>query len=142
MKVQIPIKYPEIKNLGPTLKKITGWICQELNLEAYSIAVIFISDEEIKELHKKFLGKSIYTDVITFNLGDKDHIEGEIYISLDRAKIQAKKYQVSLINEISRLIIHGCLHLAGYNDCNQEVRVIMKKREDNYLELIQKLFLN
>jgi probable rRNA maturation factor len=142
MKIQIQIIYPEIKKTEPVLKKVTTWICRDLNLNIKSLAVIFISDKEIKELHKKFLARSTYTDIITFNLGEGDNIEGEIYISLDRAKIQAKTYQVALLNEIARLIIHGCLHLAGYDDHHYKNRMIMKQREDHYLERIQKLFLN
>ena len=142
MTVYIQTENNYIKNINGTLKKIASWICKDLKLNINSLAIIFITDTQIKELHKRFLGKSVTTDVITFNLGDSDLIEGEIYISLDKAKKQAKCYGVSLINEISRLITHSCLHLSGYNDNNEKTREIMKKKENIYVATIQDLFIN
>ena len=142
MKLAFQIKFPEIKKYGPVLKKITTWVCHALNLKINSISVIFINNGEIRKLHKKFLKKSVSTDIITFDLGEDNNIEGEIYINLDKAKIQAKNYQVSLMNEISRLIIHGCLHLAGYDDNNHKNRKIMKLKEDNYVKKIEQLFIS
>ena len=101
MKLTIQINYPEIKKCSSILNKITSWVCRDLNLKINSLNVIFIGDGEIRKLHKQFLKKSASTDIITFNLGEDDHIEGEIYINIERAKIQAKDYQVSLMNEIS-----------------------------------------
>jgi probable rRNA maturation factor len=73
--------------------------------------------------------------VMTFNLGEDDSIEGEIYISLPRAYEQSQEYGVTIREELSRLVIHGCLHLAGHDDRDDKARDGMKKLED---ELVAK----
>ena len=123
-------------------RETADWICLELKLPILSLDIIFIDDESLRALHKKYLNDNSLTDIITFNLGDDSNLEGEIYISLDRAQKNADDYQVSLSNEIMRLIIHGCLHLAGYDDKSNEQREIMKKKEDYYLLTALEKFLN
>ena len=118
------------------------WICRELKIPIVSLDIIFIDDESLRVLHNKYLNDDTVTDVITFNLGDDSNCEGEVYISLDQARKNAAYYHVSLINEIMRLIIHSCLHLAGYDDHNDKERKIMKKKEDYYLLIAVEKFLN
>jgi rRNA maturation RNase YbeY len=84
-------------------------------------------------MHGEYLNDPSKTDVMTFNLGD-DEIEGEIYISYDRAVEQAKENQVDIFNEITRLVIHGLLHLAGYDDNAEADRAVMKKLENELVE--------
>ena len=104
--------------------------------------IIFTDDEKLREMHEKFLDDKDYTDVMTFNLGTEDVIEGEIFISSDRAQENALRYDVSLEVEICRLIIHACLHLAGYEDNNESNRQRMKKKEEDFLSIVSKKFLN
>lgn len=111
------------------LKKIILDTCHDILLSASSISFIFVSDEELAEIHGAFLHDNSITDVITFNLGEND-IEGEIYISSDRAKDQAKQYKVSYEEEVIRLMIHGILHLADYNDIKEADRKKMKEEEE------------
>jgi rRNA maturation RNase YbeY len=79
---------------------------------------------------------------MTFNLGTKETIEGEIYISKDRAMDNASRYDVPPEHEICRLIVHGCLHLAGYEDNTEGNRKEMKKKEEDLLSMVLNLFLN
>ena len=118
------------------IKNITINTCNELNLSALSITFIFVTDEKLAEMHGTYLQDNSKTDVITFNLGDKD-IEGEIYISKDRAFEQAKQYEVSFEEEIIRLVIHGILHLAGYDDIEEQDGKEMKKIENSLLVKMQ-----
>jgi rRNA maturation RNase YbeY len=130
------------KNL--TEKKLTAltrWLCTEIKLPIASMDIIFTDDEILRDLHEKFLDDKEYTDVMTFNLGTESAIEGEIYISIDRALENALKYHATIEDEICRLIIHGCLHLAGYEDNNKLNQRFMKEKEENFLTICSKKFL-
>jgi rRNA maturation RNase YbeY len=95
-------------------------------------SVILVSDAELHQMNRTFLGHDYQTDVITFRLEDEP-LEGEIYISVDRAREQAKEYGVGLYDEIYRLAAHGALHLAGYDDATPAEREAMRRLEDHYL---------
>jgi rRNA maturation RNase YbeY len=99
---------------------------------ASSVSVILVSDEELLEMNRRFLEHDYLTDVITFPL-EEEPLEGEIYISLDRAREQAAEAGVGLYVEVERLAIHGALHLVGYDDATPEERERMRLLEDKYL---------
>ena len=101
------------------LKSIIVNTCRDIDLAPLSISYIFVSDSELAEIHGTFLNDSSATDIITFNLGH-NAIEGEIYISAERAGNNAADYNVRLEEEIVRLLIHGILHLAGYDDIEEQ----------------------
>lgn len=122
------------------LTKIYSWACSEINLEAESIDFIFVYDSVLKDMHDKYLNDPTFTDVITFNLGE-GNIEGEIYISVDRARDQAPEYNVSFPEEIYRLGIHGLLHLKGYDDNTEKARIEMKAVENDLVDQIKEKFL-
>ncbi len=124
------------------IKDLLFWICDELDLSAEIIDVIFTDDQSLKELHRDFLNDDTFTDVMTFNLSDSPSIDSEIYISIDRARENAEKYNVSYQNEIMRLLIHACLHLSGYDDTEERKRKKMKEQEDYYLHQAEKRFEN
>ncbi len=142
MKIQV---HNVIDNINLSRKKLTelaGWLCDEIKLPIETLDIIFTDDEKLREMHENYLDDKDYTDVMTFNLGTEDVIEGEIFISSDRAQENALRYNVSLEVEICRLIIHACLHLAGYEDNNESNRQRMKKKEENFLSIVSKNFLN
>jgi rRNA maturation RNase YbeY len=142
MKIQV---HNKIKNLNLTQKKLrelTEWLCTKINLPIESLDIIFINDDSLRDMHEKYLEEKGYTDVMTFNVGSDKAIEGEIYISGERAEDNAQRYDASFESEICRLIIHGCLHLAGYEDNIKSKRQRMKKKEEDFLSIISKKFLN
>ena len=94
--------------------------------------VILVDDESLHEMNRTFLGHDYQTDVITFTL-ESEPLEGEIYISVDRAREQAAEYRTGLYEEILRLATHGALHLAGYDDASDDEREGMRRLEDQYL---------
>ncbi len=95
-----------------------------------AITVVFVDDRESRRLNRRFLSHDRPTDVIAFPLGEGPNPEGEIYVNLDKARRQARTYHVSAANETARLIIHGTLHLLGYDDRTRAKARRMKARED------------
>lgn len=135
----------DIENISDDLDiytSIVEWCCNETDLKVSSIDVIIVDDRTLRELHKIYLNDDTNTDVMTFNLGDEEEIESEIYISLPRARAQAKEYNIDLSEEMTRLLIHACLHLAGFDDQNDEDRQIMKERENELVVKARGQFLN
>lgn len=134
MDIQIHQAPPQIKISDSAYTTLCKDVASEIGLEANSCAVIFVDDAALKEMHARYLNDPTETDVITFDLGE-NAVEGEIYISTNRAFAQAKAFSVSAEEEITRLIIHGLLHLKGYDDLTDADRVIMKMEENRLVKL-------
>ena len=99
-----------------------------------NISIIIENDEYLRNLKIKYFNMDILTDVITFNLSDNNvELDAEIYISWDRIIDNAKKYKQTVEQESKRIIIHGCLHLVGFNDYTKEEINLMRKKEQEYL---------
>jgi probable rRNA maturation factor len=99
-----------------------------------SLGVIFIDDRRMKAMNSRFLRHRYTTDVLSFPLADqRGELEGEVYVNLDQSARQAAEYRVTMRAEVSRLVIHGVLHLAGYRDKTVSERRGMKRKEDEYL---------
>jgi len=112
--------------------KLVGSLQKELEFSIDSIFINFVNSEEIHKINKEYLKHDYSTDIVTFNYsGSHINFDGEIFISVDDAIVSAKKYNTNLGNELSRLVIHGILHLKGYYDIKKSDRMKMKKLEDN-----------
>lgn len=95
---------------------------------------IFCSDEYLLELNKKYLHHDYYTDVIAFPISDKPLV-ADVYISIERARENAKDFNVSFYHELLRLLIHSTLHLCGYRDKKRNEMEQMRNLESKYLSL-------
>ena len=101
-----------------------------------NISIILTNDKKLLQLKNQYFQQNLLTDVITFNLEeDGDPIEGEIYISLNRVSENAIKFKQDIGIELKRVIIHGILHLLGYDDQTTQQKKIMIQMEDHYLSL-------
>ena len=117
--------------------KLVGILKNELEFSIEQLQIVFVDSKEIHNINKKFLKHDYSTDIITFNYSlEKSKFDGEIYISIEDAAENARSFNVTLNNEIIRLIIHGILHLLGYDDVKVKDKRIMKTFED---ELVEKL---
>jgi rRNA maturation RNase YbeY len=104
-----------------------------------NLTYVFCSDEYLLDINHRFLNHDYYTDIITFDISEKrDGTEGEIYISIDRVKENAKDFGQPYSREILRVVFHGALHLCGYKDKSKSQRLEMKRREDYYLRFFNK----
>ncbi len=108
------------------LLRSEGMIPGEINF-------IITTDNIIKALNKKFLNHNYNTDVIAFESNSGNTVNGEVYVSKDTVKRNAYNYNVSLHNEIIRVMIHGLLHLSGYDDKTSEEKNSMHKVEDYWI---------
>ena len=117
-----------------SIHKLVGSLKKELNLQIDALVINFVTISEITELNAKFLDHYYSTDIITFDYSEnKNGIDAEIFISIDDAESNARKYKVHLKNEVTRLIIHGVLHLLGYDDQQKKDKIIMKRMENDLL---------
>lgn len=96
-----------------------------------AVNVIFCSDYFIRKLNRDFRHIDHTTDVLSFPFNDEDFL-GEIYISLQRAAIQARRFKCSYADEVNRLLVHGFLHLLGYDHEIEKERIIMEAQEKRY----------
>lgn len=126
------LEIPEQIQAQPLLELVYG----NEGINSAKIALVFTDDEYLSELKKQFFQVDQLTDVIAFRLNEysEPEPEGEIYISLERARENAGKFNVSFIQEVARLIIHGGLHLIGYDDESPIEKEKMNNKEDEYLK--------
>ena len=109
-------------------------ILMDSNHDKASITFIFSNDDKLRNLKKEYFNEDVFTDTISFNLEEEsDPIEGEVYISLERVSENAHTFQQDFITECKRVIIHGCLHLLGYNDESSKDKRKMIQLEETYL---------
>lgn len=108
------------------------------NKKLGDISIIYCSDDYLLEINKQYLSHDYYTDVITFNYCEGDLISGDIFISVDTVKANAEEYGASFDNELCRVMVHGILHLIGYDDDCESNQLIMRQKEDFYLERYDK----
>lgn len=104
------------------------------NKKEGDLSFIFCSDNYLLKMNNEYLQHDYYTDIITFDYTETDIISGDIFISIDRIKENALKYNTTFENELQRVMIHGVLHLVGYNDKNEKEQKEMTEKENQYLQ--------
>ena len=129
----------KLKFIYPNKLLVKKWIKSVAQLHGFKcgdINVIFMSDEDLLEINKKFLQHDYFTDIITFDYTEGDKLSGELYISIDTVKANALEYNQDFITELNRVVIHGILHLIGFDDHEEQDKIEMTKEEDKSLELL------
>jgi len=133
--------FTEDRNYRLTQKSLVReWLQQAVDDHQRSVReinYIFCSDHYLHSINKRFLRHDTFTDIITFDYAESAVIRADVYISVDRARENAITYNVSVIDEIHRLLIHGLLHLVGYADKTKDEQAVMRTKEEYYLSLRQ-----
>ncbi|MGF7137919.1 rRNA maturation RNase YbeY [Roseimarinus sediminis] len=99
------------------------------------VSFIFCSDPYLLQINKEYLNHDYFTDIITFNYNTDNELSGDIFISLDTVRENAKEYKVSFSDELRRVIIHGILHLVGFDDKTKEQKQIMRQKEEEAMNM-------
>lgn len=120
-------------------RKTASWVKNVIVQEKKTVGdinYIFCSDDYLRSVNIEYLNHHTYTDIVTFDNSEEEGlIEGDIFISIERIKENAQKFNNSFDQELHRVIIHGVLHLIGYGDKKPSEKDIMRSKEDAYLSL-------
>ena len=138
-KINVETIRPSQKPKKRLLKQAAELVLAAENVAGAEITIILVEDEYLKKLNRDFLNQNDTTDVISFHLDDlqnRDFFEGEVYANVDQIKRQALDYGVSFSNELVRIVIHGLLHLVGYDDQTLSDKETMTMKEDSYLSIL------
>jgi len=110
-------------------------IVSDYDLELEYMNIVVLSDDELLKMNVDYLGHDYYTDIITFNYSEAPKVlEAELYISRDRVGENAETNQVSINDEMKRVIVHGTLHLAGFDDQTDLQKKEMRRLEEHYMK--------
>ena len=121
-----------LKNRMP-LKKWLAKVAEEERKRVGELCFIFCSDSYLLNINQRFLSHNYYTDVITFDYSEADYISGDVFISVDTVRVNAKEYAQAFESELFRVMVHGVLHLCEYKDHSDEEKQQMRAKEDYYL---------
>ena len=138
----ISFKYQEDQLTDINWTSILQWLGAVIAAEEKilgKILYIFCTDEELLNINRQYLNHDDFTDIITFPY-KYDPIEAEIYISVDRVKENAESFHVPFEEELSRVLVHGILHMCGYNDQSELDKVKMRELEDKFINIRSKIW--
>jgi rRNA maturation RNase YbeY len=136
----ISFHFHDVPEIDLDQKRVSKWlleVCKNESCLLHELTYVFCSDTYLLELNNQFLSHDYFTDILTFDMSkDEAGIHGEVYISVDRVTENAKVYQVKFQDELARVMVHGLLHLLGYDDHGDAVHA-MRIKEDTYLSLLK-----
>tara|TARA_B100000902_G_scaffold398807_1_gene466978 strand:+ start:1690 stop:2112 length:423 start_codon:yes stop_codon:yes gene_type:complete len=135
----MPIEY--VYNTGFSLKNensVTSWIKKVIVSEKRTLGELvfaFFNDEDLRQINLKHLKHDYYTDVISFDTSEGERVNGNIAVSVDRVKENAKTYSSSFDKELYRVMVHGVLHCLGYKDNTKQEKALIRKTENLKLKM-------
>ena len=125
-----------------SIKYLFEQVFNKENIHSAKLSLILSDRKYLNELKKEYFGLDYFTDVIAFNLNEKnENINGEIYVSIDDVILNSKQFNESINQEFKRIIIHGLLHVIGYNDDTDKNKNNKTKLENKYMSFISKTLL-
>lgn len=120
----------------PYEQEYSSWISKVILTEGYNegeINYIFCDDLYLLEINQKYLNHDTLTDIISFDYSVGKELHGDVYISVERVKENAKDFEVDFKEEIRRVMVHGVLHYCGYKDKSDSDKMLMRSKEDFYI---------
>jgi probable rRNA maturation factor len=133
----------DVKEVRIPKRKVRTWVNQTItsyDKKLGDINYIFCSDEYLRQINIEYLNHDYYTDIITFNYNEDKVVSGDIYVSLERVRDNAEEFEVSFHTELQRVVIHGVLHLVGFDDKTDEEKIQMRAAEDESIALYNKIW--
>ncbi|MCK4715925.1 MAG: rRNA maturation RNase YbeY, partial [Candidatus Marinimicrobia bacterium] len=135
--VSIINNYPKFQLLSPAIKSIIETVAKRENVSFFHVTIIAAGDSMLYRLKKQYFHDNVLTDTISFNFNEpSEAIEGEIYISIDRIKDNARRFDNTFQQELILVILHSILHLIGYNDKHPDEKLQMERLQQRYLHQI------
>jgi rRNA maturation RNase YbeY len=113
-------------------------VIREENRISGDLNFIVTNKFRVKEINIEFLKHDYFTDVIAFGYSDGNIIDGDVFMSIETIKENAVNYKVSLKNEIIRVMLHGTLHLCGYEDKTEGEKLVMREKENYWISIFEK----
>ena len=141
--MNIDFNFEDVEFALPDEQSLTVWIDLAVKNEdcfTGNLSYIFCSDEYLWNMNKQYLGHDYYTDIITFDYVEDKYVSGDMFISYDRIVDNALKFNVSRETELLRVMIHGVMHLVGYDDQTDEQEAELHRKEDFYIDVFNKQF--
>ncbi|MBO7461924.1 MAG: rRNA maturation RNase YbeY [Bacteroidales bacterium] len=141
--MNIDFNFEDVELALPDEQSLTAWIDFAVNNEdcfTGNLSYIFCSDEYLWSMNKQYLGHDYYTDIITFDYVEDKYVSGDMFISYDRIVDNAQKFNVSRETELLRVMIHGVMHLVGYDDQTDEQEAEIHRKEDFYIDVFNRQF--
>ncbi|MFO8235120.1 MAG: rRNA maturation RNase YbeY [Bacteroidales bacterium] len=130
------IHYNNQKFTPPSEEDLINFLSELLENEEHfsgEINIIYVGNDEILELNKKYLNHNYFTDVLAFRYNEGTTVDGDIFINLDKVYEHSREYSTTFYDECLRVVIHGILHLTGYTDTTAAARNRMHELENHYL---------
>ena len=119
-------------------KQISDWLNKVIiseNKKEGDINYIFCDDEYLVEINQQYLDHDTLTDIISFDYSVGNELHGDIFISVERVRENAEEFNVSFVEELQRVLVHGVLHYCGYKDKSEADELIMRNKEDEKIKL-------
>jgi rRNA maturation RNase YbeY len=120
------------------LRRLAAHVLRSEGASVEAVSIILCDHARHGELHRRYLGREYETDVLAFTLGTNDAIEGEVYVDIDTARERHAEFAETLNNEIRRYMIHGILHLLGYEDGTVAESEQMHRLEEQYMRSLDR----
>jgi probable rRNA maturation factor len=132
--INLGVKIPSFVS-KKQLKQFIKDLVSEEGKTLKDLSLVFTDDDYLLEVNKQYLNHDYFTDVITFDYSSFPEVSGDVMISLDRVKDNSLSLNLSFDQEFYRVVFHGVLHLCGYKDKSKEDALLMREKEDYYLDL-------
>jgi probable rRNA maturation factor len=142
MHLSLKIYYDSVKSRlrgWHKVRKVIDRVIRENNKTLDDLSFIITDCESVRDINIEFLKHEYYTDVITFDYSNENIIKGEIYISIEDVNSNAKKFNTDRNTELVRVMIHGILHIVGFNDQSDEEKSVMRIEEDKLIRYFESL---